>query len=154
MERGRSRLADGSALGRFQRLIAAQRGDPGVVENPDLLLTAPTVQKVISPRSGVVGRIATRRLGQLVVELGGGRIDLNDAVDLSVGLVLEVGLGSRVERGQVLAEVHARDPAAGEAAAAVVLDAITVSEDPSGLESHPLVLERVGPQAQGPDSLA
>jgi pyrimidine-nucleoside phosphorylase len=154
VERGRSRLADGSALGRFQRLIAAQGGDPGVVENPDLLLTAPTVQKVVSPRSGVVGRIATRRLGQLVVELGGGRTDLNDAIDLSVGLVLEVGLGSRVERGQVLAEVHARDTAAGEAAAAVVLDAITVSEDPSGLESHPLVLERVGPQAQGPDSLA
>ncbi len=115
-----------------------------MVDRPDSLLTATTVRRVTSPRSGFVGPIATRRLGQLLVALGGGRTSLKDPIDLAVGLVLEVGPGSRVERGQVLAQVHASDVGAGDAAAAVVLDALSLSEEPSRSDPYPLILERVG----------
>jgi thymidine phosphorylase len=47
--------------------------------------------------------------------MGGGRKQKEDMIDPSVGLELHVGVGDRVEKGQLLAEVHGTDPGVGHA---------------------------------------
>ncbi|MCS7223255.1 MAG: thymidine phosphorylase [Armatimonadetes bacterium] len=66
-------LTNGSALEKFQRLIEAQGGNARVLEEMDLLPQAPERVEVQATASGVVGSIATRRLGLLASRLGAGR---------------------------------------------------------------------------------
>ncbi|MBI5166707.1 MAG: pyrimidine-nucleoside phosphorylase, partial [candidate division NC10 bacterium] len=47
-------LESGRGLEKFQELVAAQGGDPLVAEEPDLLPTAPIVNRVRSPRKGYI----------------------------------------------------------------------------------------------------
>ncbi len=142
-KRGREVLSSGAGLERFRRLVEAQGGDPRVVERSDLLPTAPVVVPVVARDSGVVGPLATRRLGELVAEMGGGRRALGDSIDPSVGMILRARVGERVEVGQVLAEVHAATMDGGERAASIVSVAIPVESGVPTPRELPLVLERV-----------
>jgi thymidine phosphorylase len=94
----------------------------------------------VASRAGVIEAIDTFRLGDMVVDLGGGRRSKEDDVDPRVGIVVRRPLGDRVEAGAELAELHlaaAADRIANEAAACFTLGdgAAAVS---------PLVLERIG----------
>ena len=100
-------LDDGRALERFVRMVRAQGGDPSVIEHPERLPRARVVVECRARRAGIVETIRPRELGRGVVELGGGRRALGDAVDPAVGFVLHVTPGDRIEVGDVLGEVHA-----------------------------------------------
>ena len=52
--------------------------------------------------------IDARALGEICVDMGGGRRKSNDKVDGSVGVVLKSKVGGAVSRGADLVEVHLR----------------------------------------------
>ena len=54
-------------------------------------------------------KIDVKKLGMVVVSLGGGRRQQDDKLDLSVGLDQFLPLGEKVSVGSVLARVHGRD---------------------------------------------
>ncbi|HWI12520.1 MAG TPA: thymidine phosphorylase [Burkholderiaceae bacterium] len=109
-------LADGRALERFARMVAALGGPLDFVERAAGYLPAAPAQRVLrAPRAGWVGAMATREIGLLVVELGGGRRQASDAVDHRVGLSEIVAIGRRVAAGDALAIVHAADEASAAA---------------------------------------
>jgi thymidine phosphorylase len=135
-------LADGRALDRFARMVAALGGPADLVERPAAYLpTAPAQQEVLAPRAGWLGAMATRDIGVLVVELGGGRRLVGDRVDHRVGVSGVLSLGSRVEAGEPLAIVHAADTASAQAAAARLSALIDIVETAPAL--RPAVLERI-----------
>jgi thymidine phosphorylase len=70
--------------------------------------------------------------------LGAGRERKEDPVDHAVGVVCLAKRGDRVERGEPLAEIHARDEAAADAAAAALLATYEIGDEP---EPRPLVLD-------------
>jgi thymidine phosphorylase len=72
------------------------------------------------------------------MSLGAGRERKEDQVDHAVGVVCRAKRGDRAERGEPLAEVHARDEATAEMAVAALLSAYEIGEEP---EPRPLVLE-------------
>ena len=85
--------------------------------------------------------MATRDIGLIVVELGGGRRRAQDAIDPSVGLTAMVNVGQQVMRGEPLAYVHAADPEAAARAAGHLAQAIEIGAvRPS---STPVVITRV-----------
>ena len=133
-------LENGDALSVFQRVIAAQDGDPRVCDDPDLLPTAPHREPILASRSGVVHRMDTRGIGMAAVTLGAGRAKTDDIIEPSVGLEMAVRLGESVEAGQPLAWIHHRGQGV-EQTTQRVLDAIVVSEHAP--ELRPLILERV-----------
>ena len=125
----RRALATGEAAERFGRLVAALGGPRNLLERPDLHLPkAPVVREVAAPRSGVVQAVDVRRLGQAVVDLGGGRRRPQDEIDPSVGLSGVPGLGDRVERGQALARVHAPGEVEARRAVEAVLAALQLGD--------------------------
>lgn len=111
-------LNSGHALERFEAWIAAQGGDPSVVENYGLLPAAPVQHTVPAPATGYLAGVDARIFGLVSVELGAGRHVKEDKIDASVGIVLHAGVGDYVERGAPLMTLHART--AGEAASASV----------------------------------
>jgi pyrimidine-nucleoside phosphorylase len=123
--RAEQALTDGSAREVYERWVRAQGGDPDL----DALPRAPVVREVVAPRAGVVTRLAALPIGIASLELGGGRRTKDDEIDHSVGVVCSAKRGQTVEAGQVLADVHARDEASAETAAASVLAAYEIGDE-------------------------
>ena len=85
--RAQSLLDSGDALERFAQLVEAQGGDPLVVDRPGALVTAPVQRPVLADAAGTVTTVRPRPLGQGVVTLGGGRVRMDQAIDVGVGFV-------------------------------------------------------------------
>lgn len=125
-ERVTASLADGSALAAYERWIRAQDGDP----DPALLPSAPVVRQLRSPSAGYVRRLRPRGVAGVAMALGAGRERKDDPVDHAVGVVCRAKYGDRVERGEILAEIHARDESAADAAEAPLVDAYEIGDEP------------------------
>ena len=133
-------VRSGRALETFARIIEAQGGNPAVVEDPGLLPQASAVEVFSAPDGGVVERVEPRTIGEAIVAMGGGRRVVTDSVDPSVGFVITVKPGDRIERGQPIASVFARD-ADGIALGVDALRRAIVLGD--GADPLPLVSHRI-----------
>jgi len=95
---------------------------------------------VTAAHAGVIDLIDCRGLGLAVVELGGGRRRPDDSIDYAVGLTDLAELGRRVEAGQPIALIHARDSQAALSAAKAVQSAYkigaTAATLPPSVYSH------------------
>jgi pyrimidine-nucleoside phosphorylase len=123
--RARRAQADGSALQAYERWIRAQGGNPDLAVLP----TAPVVKEVSATRDGVVTRLRAHDVGIAALELGGGRRTKDDTIDHSVGVVLHVKRGQKVARGQLLADVHARDEESAGRGVVAVLAAYEIGDE-------------------------
>jgi pyrimidine-nucleoside phosphorylase len=104
-------LSTGRALDKFRELISAQGGNPGIVDDPGLLPQAAEVELFEAPVKGVIAAVDPLPLGRAVVEMGGGRRQLGDAIDHSVGFVVSARPGAKVLKDEPIASVFARDAA-------------------------------------------
>jgi pyrimidine-nucleoside phosphorylase len=132
--RAQSALDDGSALRAYDRWVRAQGGDP----DPDRLSIAPVVRSVAAPEDGYVRELRAREIAITAMELGAGREVAGEPIDHAVGVLCHAKRGDRVERGEPLAEIHARDEVGAAAAEARVLAAYEIGGEP---EPRPLVLD-------------
>ncbi len=133
-------LGAGQALARFRELVEAQGGNPAIVDDPGGLPQAAEVEIFESPAAGVVAAVDPRPLGQAVVAMGGGRTRLGDPIDHSVGLIVSARPGTRVERGEPIASVFARDAAGIATGLAALRQAIRIGE---AARPRPLISHRV-----------
>jgi pyrimidine-nucleoside phosphorylase len=118
-------VADGSALAMYDAWIRAQGGDP----DPSALPRAPVRIRVAAVRDGAVTRLGARAVGIAALVLGAGRRTKTDVIDPAVGVVCLAKRGDRVEAGDVLAEVHARDDESAAIAGAAVLNAYELGDE-------------------------
>ncbi len=140
-ERAREALSSGRALERFGRLVEAQGGDASILDDPARLRTAAVIRRVEATTAGVVEAVEPRALGDGVVALGGGRRNMDEAIDPGVGFEVAVRPGQEVEPGQLLGTVHARDDASADAAEAVLRTSVCLGT--SVAAQRPLVSHRV-----------
>ena len=154
LRRLKDALRSGAALDRFREVVRWQGGDPAVVDDPSLLPAAPVVREMRAAHTGRMPPLPPRALGELIIELGGGRRVAEDTVDPAVGLELLPRAGQHVAAGEVIGAVHARTTADADAAESGLRRAI----DRAWLAREaplPLVLERItreGSEPQGGSS--
>jgi pyrimidine-nucleoside phosphorylase len=134
-------LADGSALAVFRRMVAAQGGDARVVDDTSRLPRAKVELVVKARQSGFVRSIDALSLGLLAIELGAGRTRAEQSIDPGAGFELSAVVGNRVQRGEALLTIHAKNRNLAAQVAARAHDAFTL-----GTRAPPprkLVLERL-----------
>ncbi|AUX21672.1 thymidine phosphorylase [Sorangium cellulosum] len=136
-------IAGGAAAEVLARMIAAQKGDPAVVQDPGRLPSAPVVVEVAAEDEGYVTAVDPLEIGLSAVALGAGRTRADQRVDPAVGIELAAVRGDRVGRGAPLARIHARRADDASAVAARVRAAFQLGPAPS--EPPALVLERIAP---------
>lgn len=135
-------LSSGRAMEVFARMVSALGGPSDFVVRPSHYLpSAPVTLPVSAPRSGWLSSCATRDLGMVVVELGGGRRKPSDTVDAAVGISDILPLGTKVEKGEPVAIVHAASKEEAERAAEMITACYGI--DDAATETGNVVLERI-----------
>jgi len=132
-------IGTGKAAERFQQIIEAQGGNPGVVDDPAVLPQAAECELFSAPRRGFVARVEPRAIGRGIIALGGGRAKMDDIVDPSVGFVITARPGDWVEQGEPLATVFAGDRAGVETGKHALRQSIIIADEadpPLPLVSH------------------
>jgi pyrimidine-nucleoside phosphorylase len=88
-----------------------------------------------------VQAIGAVEVGMAALRLGAGRRTKDEAIDHAVGVRCLKKRGDAVAAGDVLAELHARNDASADAAAADVLAAFRLTDDAP--ETTPIILETI-----------
>jgi thymidine phosphorylase len=122
-------VTSGRAAEVFSRMVQ-QLGGPGdIVENyPKHLPVAPLTQEVFATEAGFIANVDAFALGNAIIELGGGRRNLGDELDLSVGLSDVAAIGTFVDKGRPLAVIHASSAESADVAAGMIRDACELSD--------------------------
>jgi pyrimidine-nucleoside phosphorylase len=144
LARCRRAIADGSALERFRRVIAAQGGDARVCDDPDgVLPRAAVVEPFRAARSGYVAGIRAWSVGQASMLLGAGRARVDSRIDPAAGILFQRTVGDAVREGDVIAEIHFNPThaAALPEARAMLGNATTIAATPPA--GRQLILERL-----------
>lgn len=135
-------LSSGAAAEVFAEMVAELGGPVDFVDRwPDRLPAAPVMMDVHPGQAGYVTGIDTRVLGEIVVQLGGGRMREDDRIDPAVGLSDIARLGAQVDNATPLARIHTSDEDKGRAIAATLRRAFTLADGP--IDAPPLIHERI-----------
>ena len=99
-------LDSGRAFEKFEQMVTAQGGRGRLAERRPIVVAT----ELNCGRSGFVTAMDTETLGWAIIDLGGGRRQLTDRIDPSVGLEMLVRLGDAVAAGQPWLRVFASSP--------------------------------------------
>lgn len=141
-EVAQTKLLDGSGYRKLKEVIAAQGGNPQVLDRFDLLPNATGMREIVTTRGGYVSAIDAEEIGKAVMMIGGGRTSKEDVIDPAVGIILEVKSGEKVEAGAVLCRLYHTTETNLEEAAEIVEGAFRISSAPP--EQRDIILEVVG----------
>ncbi len=102
-------LEDGTAWRKFLAMCEAQGGDASALERLAEVHRAPILCELVAPHGGRIEEMDAGTIGRAAVSLGAGRAQASDDVDFAVGFSAIKKVGERVEKGEPLLVVHARD---------------------------------------------
>ncbi|HJW43439.1 MAG TPA: thymidine phosphorylase [Geothrix sp.] len=102
-------IRDGSALETLRRFVALNGGDARALDDFSRLPQAGKVVDVRADRAGWIADMDGRALGILAMDLGAGRRDRNDVLDLGVGIRVATQVGRKVDKGDLLFQVYAKE---------------------------------------------
>jgi len=123
-------LRSGLAAEVFERMVAALGGPTNFVESPwDSMEKANVITEVRALQHGYIAQMDTRAVGMSVVSLGGGRTAPTQKVDHTVGFDRILPLGVQVNRGEVIARVHAKDEDSANKAIEQFNNALSYTEE-------------------------
>ncbi|MFN7958943.1 MAG: thymidine phosphorylase [Holophagaceae bacterium] len=101
-------IQDGSALETLRRFVALNGGDAKALDDFSRLPQPGKVVDVLAPQDGYVSAMDGRALGILAMDLGAGRRDRTDVLDLGVGIRVLTRVGQKVAKGDLLFQVLAK----------------------------------------------
>ncbi len=142
-ERASAKLADGSALAKWNDMLAAQGADMDAMEAK---LKRMDVEAVVcvemrSERSGFVTRCDARLIGEAVRDLGGGRLTKESRIHHDVGVDRLAKPGETLNTGDLLARIWAKSIEEADLASRRVQAALDITDEAE--EKSALVCEVV-----------
>lgn len=129
-------IQNGKAYLKFVEFIKNQNGNIDYIENPEKFEKAKYIIPVIAEETGYVEKLKADEIGITSVHLGAGRIKKEDSIDYAVGIWLEKKIADKVEKGDILAYVHANDEEKGKQAVQDILKAYTIIQKPVAQEKY------------------
>ncbi len=140
-EIAQGKLLDGSGYRKLKDVIAAQGGNPQVLDRFELLPNATGAQEITTSRGGYISGIDAALIGQASAMIGAGRDTKEDSIDPAVGVILEVKVGQKIDPGSILCRIYHTSDERLEDAAELVEDAFKISQQP--VDERDLILEVV-----------
>ncbi|MBR4162268.1 MAG: thymidine phosphorylase, partial [Solobacterium sp.] len=124
-------IKDGSGLKKLQRMVALQGGDSSYLclEKIDQMIHVNRIVDICAQKDGYVTSMNAEKIGTSAQMLGAGREKKGDAIDPSVGLVMKVRCGSRVQKGDPLCTMYVNEEKRFAEAEQLFLSAIEISDE-------------------------
>ncbi|HTA95634.1 MAG TPA: thymidine phosphorylase, partial [Verrucomicrobiae bacterium] len=121
-------LNSGEPRKKWDEMIVAQGADLKAF-NKKLAFdsTATVVVELKSPRAGFISKCDARIIGEVIRDLGGGRLTKDSVVNFAVGVDKIAKPGEQVEKNSILARIHAASRAQAEVAIARLKTAFEIS---------------------------
>lgn len=139
--RVRTALTSGAGLEKFRDIIAAQGGDPRVIDDTARLPQPSSVDTWTATADGFVTGMDAEAVGRAAVALGAGRDRVDAPVDGAAGVDVLAPVGTQVKRGDPVFRLACSD-AARMAGARTLLDrAVTYGHEAP--PAAPLVLDEI-----------
>ena len=102
-------INSGKALLKFKEMVASQGGNIKYIEQPEEFSKAKYIVPVYATESGNIEKIDADIVGSIARYLGAGRMNEDNEIDKTAGIVLEKKIGDSIESGGVLAYIHTND---------------------------------------------
>ena len=134
-------VTSGRAADAFARMVAALGGPADLIDNYDKHLAQAPVKRAVHAK-GTVTAVNTRAVGNAIIELGGGRRQVGEVLDLAVGFSDIAPIGTTLDKDTPLAIVHAATEEDAQKAEANLLDAVQLGR--SAPDERPVICEILG----------
>jgi len=134
-------LDSGLAAEYFEKMVVALGGPNNLLSEHEKILTKANIIIPVYPQNSTseiltITNMDARAIGNLVVELGGGRKRAQDSVDHSVGLSAIKGIGDEVSQSEPLMMVHAKNQDDADKTIAKIHDIITLKNSNEIVKSN------------------
>lgn len=145
------------AYNKFLELIKAQGGmtkgvrfskDGTIIEYPVLKDSVKYLKEIKAERTGCITDINSKKIGEALVCLGGGRLKKEDTIDFGVGFEFVKKVGAYVTEGDTIVKVFYNDREKFEEAFSYISDGIIIQDIDekigNALANKPHVLDVIG----------
>lgn len=99
-------LYSGKALEKFKEFVKAQGGNENVADDYSLFKQPKYKYEIYSPTSGKVKLVKALSIGIASMNLGGGRKQKDDIIDMSAGIILNKKANDEVKENELLATLY------------------------------------------------
>jgi thymidine phosphorylase len=121
-------VSSGKAAEKFAEMVAALGGPGDLLENYASQLSGAAVVRPLYAQ-GIVTAVDARAVGNAIIELGGGRRQVGEALDLSVGFSDIAPIGAELDDNTPLALIHAASEEAADMAEKNLLAAVSLGDN-------------------------
>lgn len=122
-EEAKKHLSQGQALEAFQAMANAQGGSIEDMPRPSF------EKEIYLDKELYLASVDTQKLGEAASLLGAGRETLDDEIDLTAGIYLPHKIGSKIEKGELLARLYSSRIEDFSGAEAKLLEALNFSQE-------------------------
>ena len=150
-------ILSGKAYSKFLELIKAQGGrtktchlenQDKTIEYPVLKEEAHYLKEIKAEKAGFITDINSKKIGEALVCLGGGRENKSDEINYSVGFEFNKKVGDRVDIGDTILKVYYEDKDRFTNAFSYISDAIIIQDIDSkigmSLKNRPHIINVIG----------
>lgn len=123
-------LYNNKAYLKFEELVKYQNGDINNIDISDKVIS------IKSNKEGFINKINTLKLGEIVKNIGGGRMNKEDSIDYGVGIIVTKKVGQPIFENEEIAKVYIRDI---DVKVNDILDCFEIEEEYT--KKQPLILE-------------
>ena len=122
-------LNNGLAAEKFEKMVSALGGSNSFLSNYKAEMSkAPYIEDISLGKKGHIKEIKTRELGLILIELGGGRKQVNDNINYLVGFDNVIGIGDSVDASTPVIQVHAKSKDDFDRAKDQIIKCFTLSD--------------------------
>lgn len=131
------KLQNNEAYDKFVQLIELQGSTAQALST---ITVAKNVHTITAQSAGYVSEIVALNIGKAAMEIGAGRKNKDDIIDLEVGILFQAKVGDYVEAGQPLVDIYYNDQQKLANVIEVITDSIKVSTQ---VVEKPQLIEKI-----------
>lgn len=120
-------LQNGKAFDKFVEIVKLQGGDLRYINEPDKYPKSKYSEKVYADKEGFISGINNYEIGMAALELGAGRLTMEDKIDPKAGIIFHVKIGQKITKKDLIAEIFTDKKNQIEEVKSKIQNSITVS---------------------------
>ncbi len=123
-------LDSGRAFLKMREWVAAQGGDTACIDDTSLFEAAAYSMEIKASTGGFITAMDCEKIGIASAILGAGRIEKDDKIDLTAGIMLSAKTGDYIGFGDRIATLYSSDKEKLRQAAEIYKQALTIGPEP------------------------